>query len=78
MTTKTPSYAQAKPITSRSGCEAATKHWATLTRAQALLEAQGTPEAAQAARLIQDTIDAYKTQIRAWYGSEAYRASIPA
>ena len=77
MITKTPSYAQAKPITSRSGVEAATKHWSTLARAQALLAAQGTPEATQAARLIQGTIAAYKTQIRAWYGSEAYRASVP-
>ena len=72
MTAKTPAYAKIKPITSLSGMYAVRKHLTTLERAQALLEAQGTPEGVDAARALNSTMLGYLTALQVFYRSEHY------
>ena len=72
--TTAPAYAKAKTITSNSGLNAAVKHRNTLCLARTLLQAQNTPEATQAATMLDPTIQAYNREIRDWYGSSKYQA----
>lgn len=67
---KTPAYAKAKKITSRSGADAVAKHRQTLQRAQALLLAQGDIESTYAAGLLSRLTDAYSRELMAYYKSE--------
>jgi hypothetical protein len=69
---KTPAYAQAKKITSMSGARATQKHIGTLQRTQMILLAQGDEASRQAAMVIGMTIQNYRTELRAFYDSDAY------
>lgn len=69
---KTPAYAKAKTITSISGANATHKHIATLRRAQKLLFAQGDEESYRTYLALNVTINAYSSQLVAFYNSEHY------
>lgn len=69
---KTPAYAQAKKITSMSGANATHKHIGTLQRTQMILIAQGDEASRQAAMVIGMTIRNYRTELGAFYDSDAY------
>lgn len=74
MSAKTPAYAKATTITSRSGLNAAVKHRQTLVRAQQLLLAQDTEQALNTAFALQTTIARFSREIAAWYDSDTYKA----